>query len=70
MQKQPRPSKLRIRRETLASLASSSVKRVAGGYTLFANCTEFCTYEMACQTITCPSVDAECIGTVEASCRC
>jgi hypothetical protein len=69
MKKHSSPSKLRIRRETLASLASPSMKRAAGA-TWHDYCTEVCTYVMACQSITCPSVDAECFGTMEPSCRC
>jgi len=69
MKKHPSPSKLQIRRETLTSLTASPLKRAAGA-TWHDYCTEICTYEMICMTITCPSVDAECFGTMEPSCRC
>lgn len=68
MRKHPNPSKLRIRRETLSSLASGTLEKAAGG-TYFAFCSDVCTYG-ACQSGTCPSVLDDCRPTWLASCDC
>ena len=63
------PSKLQIRRETLAALSASPMARVAGA-TWHVYCTEFCTLEAICRTGTCPSIEIECRPSEEPSCFC